>query len=226
MTISIDIIRGQYAHRKNKELQTPAQLRIFLRDAVRENILYDYDAKRRLIAESIIDTMDRIKKARIETDCALNLDQMQKLRYKYSAKDAKQLEDALEYVNDYQNVCAIADSARSRGLNDLGDKASQKAILVGEKKFLSDPGYKEAVKNVRRAIAYIESGFVVKDIESILDTKSPSLIPLGDVVITAMTSEAPDAVDKEIARLVESDLKDLPDALTSAQRNTLNNLDK
>jgi len=79
MTLSIQVIRNQYRHRRLKELNSEQQLVNFVRDAVRDNILSDYDAKRRKFINDLVEIGAKMKDAQITNDTSLDLDQMQKL---------------------------------------------------------------------------------------------------------------------------------------------------
>jgi hypothetical protein len=224
MAITSEVIRNQYNLRKNKELASEKQLINFLTYSLKDNLLADYNAKRRLVAQTTIETMDRIKRAKIEVDTSLNLDNMQKLRYKFSAKNSKQLADALDAATKYEDICAISESARARGLHDLADTASGKAIQYGEKNYLNDPDYQNAVKAVRRAVAYTDSGFYVPDLDRVMSVDKPRLVPIKDMVLEIIGKH--DDTDVKIADAVAESIGELPDVLTPDLRRTLNELDK
>jgi hypothetical protein len=222
--VEMNLIRNQYSIRKNKELNSEQQLRIFLKDSMRD-YLSDYNARRRMIAQELIKIGAKLKEARIAEDTKLDLNTMQELRYRYSAKDARGLQSALNDVKTYQECCAIAESARSRGLTELADEASQKADIVGYKGYLSNEDYRAAIKAVNKGVTYaVNPNFMIKDIDHVLEG-TPTLIPIGDVILMA-TGEFPDATDKQIARVVEKDLGTSEDILTGAELATLNSLDK
>ena len=222
MALNISVIANQYKHRKTRELQSEAQLANFLKDSVGE-VLLDYQGKRRAIASSIIDTIQALKEAQIQVDTYLDLTEMQKLGFAHSAKTKDGLIKALNDAKTYQECCSIAQEARNRGLEDVATNASNKAEMVGPKGFMSNQSYLEGVKNVRRAVTYLNSNFIIQDPEAVMSISQPTLIPVADVFASAMGGEL-DESDQRILKQVSS--VPLGDCLSSAQRKILENLDK
>lgn len=225
MTISIDTIRQQYKHRRHKELNSEQQLINFVRSAVGDNILSDYDARRRKLISDCIDIGVKLKAVQIAKDTELNLDQMQKLSFVHAAKDKGALETALEDAKNYATCCSIAQECRNRGLQDLADKASLRAEMVGPKGYLSNQEYRAMAKEINRAVVFAASeNFVVRDVDNLLAIPQPTLIPIGDLVLSAIAGDdLPDAFDKKIADIVSKDLS-LPPAMSAAQLKALRTL--
>lgn len=223
--VELNLIKNQYQLRKNRELQTESQLRNFLKDAMSE-YLSDYGIKRRNLAREMIDIGQKMKTAQIAADTKLDLEQMKELGFRMSAKDKKSLHAALNDAKTYQECCAIAQEFRNRGLHDEADEASQRADIVGYKGYLANPEYRESVKAINRTVTFaINDNFIVKDLHSVLTSKTPVLIPIADVVLMG-TGDIPDASDKRVAQLVADDLRGSGEILTSADLKVLNSLDK
>jgi len=131
----------------------------------------------------------------------------------------------LDSAKDYATCCSIAQEARNRGLQDIAEKASSRAELIGPQGYKNNQTYRDAMKNINRAVTYAaNNNFIVSDLEAVMSISTPTLIPIGDVIMSAITDSQPDAIDTKIARMVETEIGGLPDAISAPQLKTLRSL--